>query len=113
MSPHPGGGWFSQTWRSDLTIPAEVLPPMSANPRGTGIHGFRAMGGAESPSPPRIRVYGQRREWASPWLQRPRKTTPDRDVLPSIAIDQERRKRRVAPSYPSSPEQLSKNGDAR
>ncbi|RPA12934.1 cupin domain-containing protein [Gordonia sp. OPL2] len=26
LTPHPEGGWFRETWRSPLTIPAEVLP---------------------------------------------------------------------------------------
>ncbi len=39
LAPHPEGGWFRETWRSDVTIPAAALPPDYAGPRsaGTGI----------------------------------------------------------------------------
>jgi len=39
LTPHPEGGWYRETWRSDLTLPAAALPdhdgPRSA---GTAIY---------------------------------------------------------------------------
>jgi len=26
LEPHPEGGWFAETWRSPLTVPAQLLP---------------------------------------------------------------------------------------
>src|SRR4051794_16348957 len=26
LEPHPEGGWFRQTWRAELTLPAAALP---------------------------------------------------------------------------------------
>jgi predicted cupin superfamily sugar epimerase len=36
LSPHPEGGWYRETWRSDLTIPAPALPPQYYGPRSAG-----------------------------------------------------------------------------
>ena len=36
MSPHPEGGWFCETWRSELTIAQSVLPPDYTGPRSAG-----------------------------------------------------------------------------
>ena len=38
LSPHPEGGWFRETWRSDLTVPQSALPPGLHRPtqRGNG-----------------------------------------------------------------------------
>jgi predicted cupin superfamily sugar epimerase len=36
MSPHPEGGWFVETWRSDLTIPQSVLPSDYTGQRSAG-----------------------------------------------------------------------------
>lgn len=36
LAPHPEGGWYRETWRSDLTIPASALPPDYAGPRNAG-----------------------------------------------------------------------------
>jgi len=36
LSPHPEGGWYRETWRSDLTIPGAALPPDYAGPRNAG-----------------------------------------------------------------------------
>ncbi|ABM15718.1 MULTISPECIES: cupin domain-containing protein [Mycolicibacterium] len=36
FSPHPEGGWFKETWRSDLTIPQSVLPPDYTGCRNAG-----------------------------------------------------------------------------
>jgi uncharacterized protein len=36
MSPHPEGGWFCETWRSDLTIAQSALPPAYTGPRSAG-----------------------------------------------------------------------------
>mgnify|MGYP002038869827 FL=1 len=36
LSPHPEGGWFRETWRSDLRIPQSVLPPDYTGPRNAG-----------------------------------------------------------------------------
>ena len=36
LSPHPEGGWFRETWRSDLTIPQSALPPDYTGPRNAG-----------------------------------------------------------------------------
>ncbi|MGC4960215.1 cupin domain-containing protein [Gordonia sp. DT218] len=38
LSPHPEGGWYRETWRSDVTIPADILPH--------GYPGDRAVGTA-------------------------------------------------------------------
>ena len=32
LSPHPEGGWFRETWRSELTMPQSALPPDYAGP---------------------------------------------------------------------------------
>ena len=36
LSPHPEGGWFAETWRSELTHSVEALPPGYAGPRSAG-----------------------------------------------------------------------------
>lgn len=36
LSPHPEGGWYRETWRSDLTIPQAALPPEYTGARNAG-----------------------------------------------------------------------------
>jgi predicted cupin superfamily sugar epimerase len=36
LSPHPEGGWYRETWRSDLTVSQSTLPPEYAGPRSAG-----------------------------------------------------------------------------
>lgn len=36
LSPHPEGGWFRETWRSDLTFPQSALPSDYTGPRQAG-----------------------------------------------------------------------------
>lgn len=36
LAPHPEGGWFRETWRSDLTLDASVLPTHYPDPRSAG-----------------------------------------------------------------------------
>ena len=36
LSPHPEGGWFRETWRSDLTIGQSALPPDYHGQRSAG-----------------------------------------------------------------------------
>lgn len=36
LAPHPEGGWYRETWRSEITIPAENLPDGYAGPRSAG-----------------------------------------------------------------------------
>ena len=36
LSPHPEGGWFRETWRSDLTLDDSVLPSAYAGQRSAG-----------------------------------------------------------------------------
>jgi hypothetical protein len=36
LSPHPEGGWFRQTWRSQLTITQSALPADYNGPRSAG-----------------------------------------------------------------------------
>ena len=36
MAPHPEGGWFKETWRSELTVPQSALPPDYTGPRSAG-----------------------------------------------------------------------------
>jgi uncharacterized protein len=36
LSPHPEGGWFRQTYRSEVTISQSALPPDYAGPRSAG-----------------------------------------------------------------------------
>jgi len=49
LSPHPEGGWYRETWRSDLTVTEAVLPTGYKGPRsaGTAIL-FLLMPGQES-----------------------------------------------------------------
>ena len=49
LSPHPEGGWFRETWRSELMMNQEALPGQYAGPRsaGTAIL-FLLMPGQES-----------------------------------------------------------------
>ncbi|GAA1461769.1 cupin domain-containing protein [Williamsia maris] len=49
LQPHPEGGWFTETWRSDLTLPTGVLPEdyPGARAAGTAIL-FLLPAGAES-----------------------------------------------------------------
>jgi predicted cupin superfamily sugar epimerase len=49
LSPHPEGGWFRETWRSDLTLDGSQLPAHYGGPRsaGTAIL-FALMPGQES-----------------------------------------------------------------
>jgi predicted cupin superfamily sugar epimerase len=50
LAPHPKGGWFRETWRSELTIATSRLPPGYTGPRnaGTAIL-YLLMPGEESP----------------------------------------------------------------
>lgn len=36
LAPHPEGGWFRETWRSELTVSESTLPPEYAGPRSAG-----------------------------------------------------------------------------
>jgi len=36
LAPHPEGGWFRETWRSELTVGQSVLPPDYNGPRSAG-----------------------------------------------------------------------------
>lgn len=36
LSPHPEGGWFRETWRSDLTLGQSVLPEGYTGDRNAG-----------------------------------------------------------------------------
>lgn len=36
LDPHPEGGWFRETWRSELTLNAPALPPQYDGPRAAG-----------------------------------------------------------------------------
>jgi uncharacterized protein len=36
LAPHPEGGWFRETWRSELTIPQSVLPSDYTGSRSAG-----------------------------------------------------------------------------
>jgi predicted cupin superfamily sugar epimerase len=36
LSPHPEGGWYSETWRSELTVTQAALPPDYTGPRSAG-----------------------------------------------------------------------------
>ncbi|MEP9393458.1 cupin domain-containing protein [Gordonia sp. VNQ95] len=48
LNPHPEGGWFTETWRSDLVLPAAVLPGYDADrAAGTAIL-FLLMPGQQS-----------------------------------------------------------------
>jgi len=36
LSPHPEGGWFRETWRSEVTVPQSALPQDYTGPRSAG-----------------------------------------------------------------------------
>ena len=36
LSPHPEGGWFRETWRSELALDDSVLPSAYVGPRSAG-----------------------------------------------------------------------------
>jgi uncharacterized protein len=36
LAPHPEGGWYRETWRSDLVIPPSALPSAYTGPRHAG-----------------------------------------------------------------------------
>jgi uncharacterized protein len=36
LAPHPEGGWFRETWRSELSITPSALPPDYTGPRSAG-----------------------------------------------------------------------------
>lgn len=36
LSPHPEGGWYRETWRSELILPQSALPPEYNGPRSAG-----------------------------------------------------------------------------
>ena len=36
LVPHPEGGWYRETWRSDMTLSHESLPPHYDGPRSAG-----------------------------------------------------------------------------
>ena len=36
LSPHPEGGWYRETWRSQLTVTQSALPPDYTGPRSAG-----------------------------------------------------------------------------
>lgn len=48
LTAHPEGGWYRETWRSDITVPADVLPGYGASrAAGTAIL-FLLLPGEES-----------------------------------------------------------------
>ncbi|MFT4043076.1 MAG: cupin domain-containing protein [Gordonia sp. (in: high G+C Gram-positive bacteria)] len=49
FAAHPEGGWFRETWRSEITLPAHVLPAgyRGARAAGTAIY-FLLLPGEES-----------------------------------------------------------------
>jgi len=36
LSPHPEGGWYRETWRSELALGQPALPPEYSGPRSAG-----------------------------------------------------------------------------
>ena len=36
LAPHPEGGWYRETWRSDVTVPAGALPADYPHSRSAG-----------------------------------------------------------------------------
>ena len=36
LAPHPEGGWYRETWRSDMTLDHTALPPHYDGPRSAG-----------------------------------------------------------------------------
>jgi predicted cupin superfamily sugar epimerase len=36
LSPHPEGGWYRETWRSELMVTQAALPPDYTGPRSAG-----------------------------------------------------------------------------
>ena len=36
LSPHPEGGWYRETWRSELSLPQSTLPPEYTGSRSAG-----------------------------------------------------------------------------
>jgi predicted cupin superfamily sugar epimerase len=36
LSPHPEGGWYRETWRSEVTVPQSALPPQYTGARSAG-----------------------------------------------------------------------------
>ena len=36
LAPHPEGGFYRETWRSEMTLGSEVLPPDYGGPRSAG-----------------------------------------------------------------------------
>jgi predicted cupin superfamily sugar epimerase len=36
LMPHPEGGWYRETWRSELTLGQPALPPSYTGPRNAG-----------------------------------------------------------------------------
>ena len=36
LAPHPEGGWYRETWRSELTLGQPALPPGYTGPRNAG-----------------------------------------------------------------------------
>lgn len=36
LTPHPEGGWYRETWRSDITVPRECLPDDFPGARAAG-----------------------------------------------------------------------------
>jgi predicted cupin superfamily sugar epimerase len=36
LAPHPEGGWYRETWRSELTVGQSALPPDYTGPRSAG-----------------------------------------------------------------------------
>ncbi len=55
LAPHPEGGWYCETWRSEVVLPPTALPPGYDGPRNAGTSIYFLLRAGEASRAHRVR----------------------------------------------------------